>query len=401
MKDVRQFRQHCNLLVICLYLLPILFFSFYSITQMSDSKSWLILTLGWLIVIAGTLFFLFKLMEWESLIHSSQKLARQPVERAAISQETPVDRTEADEKIGELAEKVRFYEELEEKFHAEIQEIKQKWHKQKQEFETLEKQHSKVQEEYQSLLSTSQEQLKKKDRLLTEYAETIQNLRSTMESKQHEIHRLETSVSDLSYDIDTLLRLNEMSESEPEKKNSPLPQPDLSELPAPAKVQTLAKQSTHIDLSQQLKKCLDMAQKLTGTSPFGTTSHYRDISIENYALDQRRLFDSFRSETSSIIMIYSQREGQLIFANDQVKEAFGWDSEDFIQNFSHLITQGGEEWKQILNTLGHYQEREIHLRFRTKDHQEKDAHFHFALIPTGIFKGHIIGVGSHPSHKSR
>lgn len=143
------------------------------------------------------------------------------------------------------------------------------------------------------------------------------------------------------------------------------------------------------EAQQQLKRCIDIAQKLTGARHLaGDSARFRDLSADGYALDLRRLCDSFRSEHSCMIVLYSQRENKVLFVNNQVRGMVGLSPDKFLQNFPTMLPpEGATEWKGAIQkaSIGHKAETTL----RMKDNNIRCL---LGAIPTGIFKTHIVGI---------
>ena len=72
-----------------------------------------------------------------------------------------------------------------------------------------------------------------------------------------------------------------------------------------------------------------------------------------------------------------------------------------MSDFSSIIQEGLGDWKKALSTLSGAQDSHAQLlvktaqaRFlaKTKQGQEKILNCHLGVIPTGLFRNHIIGV---------
>src|SRR5262249_6508281 len=72
-------RQFLSAAIIVFYLIPLLFFSIYSIKLMSHNKSWSLLSLGLLLVVFGTLSLIFLLLYWEQSIRDKKPLHSLPL----------------------------------------------------------------------------------------------------------------------------------------------------------------------------------------------------------------------------------------------------------------------------------------------------------------------------------
>ncbi len=116
-----------------------------------------------------------------------------------------------------------------------------------------------------------------------------------------------------------------------------------------------------------------------------------DSPADSFALDLRRLCDSLRSENSCTILLYSPKENQLLFANNQIKTVTGWSPDKFVQNFSDIM-QDEAPWRQGIASLTMRSEAKVDLTFKMKSGQDISVHGLLGLIPTGIFRQHIIAV---------
>lgn len=248
-------------------------------------------------------------------------------------------------------------------------------------------------------LSASQaeadEEVRRKSVLLSEYQETINQQREVIQKKQEQIAELENKVRDLNYEVKTLLQLTEVEkpakksrESEQKPPENTLPEDNAV---APSSANHLVKSPE--EASVQLKRCIDIAQKMAGVNRFGNgNSRFRDIPMDNYALDLRRLFDSLGSENSSPVLLYSQKENRLLFANQQTKNLLGWPVDKFTQSFPHLIQEGLQEWQRGIGDLSLKEEAKARLLLKTKSGQNLLVHCHMGIIPRGIFRNHIVAV---------
>src|SRR5262249_18487156 len=147
-----------------------------------------------------------------------------------------------------------------------------------------------LQDEYNHFKQNAAEQLSQHKGWLTEHQRTIAELRESSENKQRHISQLEAKTRDLNYELKTLLRLAEKP-IETVQEKFPLPTADINKDFTSA----LREDSTQIfdfavrtqeEAHVHLKRILDVAQRITGTSPFGS-SRFRDLQLDNYALDLR------------------------------------------------------------------------------------------------------------------
>ena len=225
-----------------------------------------------------------------------------------------------------------------------------------------------------------------------------------MRKKQQLITTLESQIQDLKYELKTLVDLSEPLEEDvaiPIPAPTPIKQPEIPPKTSKTKTEKIdaildlglaASSRSTEEAHQQLKRCIDIAQKLTGARHLaGDSSRFRDLSADGFALDLRRLCDSLRSEQSSMILLYSQREGKALFVNDQVRGLLKWTPDKFVQNFPGVISDG-KEWRAALQKAASGQRSETLLAMKTRSGEETTVRCLLGSIPTGIFKTHLIGV---------
>ena len=425
MQDRDRLRQSITVYIVICYLLPILFFCGYSIQQMSTQKSWVILTCGILLAIIGSLVLIVKMWQWESTIleqvdqFAASKAALQHPHSDLQDRQRPQNYTNplnfenetllhSQRQIQQLEQALEDsqmqHKEIVDQIRSKVDEL----HQANQEKEELQQQLEQLRQELMVYQQTSREQLKQKDVLLAEYAQTVNDLRGTMDKKQSQIVKLESSVRDLTYEVKTLLQLSDIDHTANEPVSAAVPTPPQTaqepfipkppypyEGSKPGNEQLSMKERqlhSHQEASMQLKRCIDIAQKLTGASHFGVSSRFRDLSIDSYALEQRRLFDSLHSENSSLVLVYSQKDDKLLFVNNHTKNLLGWSPEKFIQDFPDLIQTSMGDWKRALTSLTSNPQAQVRLLVKTRSGTDQPIQCHLGVIPTGIFKTHVIGV---------
>lgn len=258
------------------------------------------------------------------------------------------------------------------------------------EFEDLRKEYSRLEDEYQRLQEDATHRLRHKEGLIAEYQHTIQEQRAVIEKKQRYIGRLEGKVKDLMYEIRSLLHLEEA----PPDANIPLDLVDQDEktiaemyLPSPDR-----SHSTTFDLSTQLERYIGIAQKFTGADHLGYVGgkgpRFSDSS--SYAIDLRRLFDSFRDETTGLLLIYSPLEQKLLFVNNFVKHLLGWPPEKFLKDFSQLVEMGYKEWGDAIERLSSVREAQTKLVIRGKNGDKILFTCTMGVIYQGPFTNHVV-----------
>lgn len=419
-------RQNIIGSIILLYFLPLLLLCGYAVKWISLQSSWGLLGIGLAAVVAGSIALITKIWQWESLLleqvdvladsKAAFLLERQPTTSSSHSQsltrslenleeqspppsefEVPIPPQEQVEHLNqELNEKDLQYTQALEHIRMTTQDMQNL----QNEREGLQKQLEQLRQELFITQQTSRDQIKQKDQQIFEYSQTINDLRSSMEKKQQQVVKLESSVRDLTYEVKTLLQISDIEE--PTQPPLPLPVQDVRAPTSP--FETLSKSSPYSidrptnaspypqDAFLQLKRCIDTAQKLTGANYLGISSRFRDMPLNSYALEQRRLFDSLQSENSNLILVYSQKEDKLLFANNQTKTLLGWSPEKFIQDFPALVQTSLVDWKKALSSLSTAPEAQTRLLIKSRAGIEQPFNCLIGTIPTGIFKNHSIAI---------
>ena len=241
-------------------------------------------------------------------------------------------------------------------------------------------------------------QLEQNAQVMTNSQQTIAEQRSLVEKKHQHIAQLETKVRDLTYEIKTLLQLAEIAN---QPSFDPIEQHDYPAEPSeqlefnliPATDPDKDAKSLE-NAAAQLKRCIDIAQKITGGSHYRIGSpRFRELAGDNYTLDLRRLFDGLRQfENSGLILFYSQKENKILFVSNQVRNFLGWGSDKFLQNFYQIIDPSIESWKSGLSQLAFKNQAKIELSMKNRSGQDVSMHGMLGIVPTGIFRNHILGI---------
>lgn len=406
--------------VILFYFLPLLFLVLAS-TRWIGLSSWLTLVFGLLIASSGSIGFILVLWQWKN----SLPLPLNDVGEIAEELEDVVE--EVLQPTEEELEALRQVQLLQ----AELEETQLQWKtlndtiaQKEEECEclkdsrlALEDEFEQMREDFTAFQEESFEQLKQKELLLAEYANTVQELRDSIEKKQQQVSKLESSVSDLTFEVKTLIQLSDVekgvkeptfaqpaSYSENESTHRKIYKPSFQQtVGRPAysadsvETTTLTRHEheTRVrnqqEASTELRKCIEIAQKITGASHLAASGRI-PFGIDSYALDQRRLYDGLRTEIRALVIVYSPRDDKLLFANAQVKALLGWSPERFIQDFNMLIKEGFEDWKRVVIGLAAHQEAQVRLLVKTRIGHDQILQGRLGMIPFGSFKGHIIAV---------
>lgn len=404
MKAQRPNRHFLFLAVVFFYLLPLIFIGFTSHNLMSRQNSWMVLTLGFFIIACGTVALMLLMSYWEEAL---KKQESEPMAFATLTGRThdPVEQetkvtalnyVDQSSRTIELSLLQQTISELEGQQTALMEDIKLKTEAARvldAEKKELSVQIEQLSKENAECKARAELELSKKTEMLDALQKIVDEQRTEIEKRLEQIQQLDTKVQDLNYEIKALLYLHD---NEPEAPQ-PLPKAEIVKLPeeemdAIPHCQTVR---TSIEASALLRRCIDTAQKLTGQYPYygNEASRYREASYPlPITLDQRRLFDGLHSENSGLILVYSQRENKVVFANQQVVPLLGWSQEKCTMHFLSLFHDGGAEWNKSIGLLGSSPEVQTRLLFKTRHGSEKLMHCHLGSIPTGLFKSYIIAV---------
>lgn len=381
---------------------------------MSLHKSWALLSLGLLLITFGTLTLMLLLYYWEKSIQNKKLEDSSP----QLLYMTPV--TIKEDKVTSLGP-ITFNQTIESKELTDQGSSKESAKELNLLQTTLKEYQEKQNQLIQSLELKTQELHKlegenqlaqlKAQQIAQDFADYKLFSEEQLRQKQLQLTVLQQMLEDQKYEIKTLLCLHE-------EENSPtkLPIPKVEESAPPCLTGTRLAMNqeqaypivnsqmeetitiensirTPVEAINLLKKCINIAQKLTGANYYSNeSSRYREFSSSYYAIDQRRLFDSLRDEAGALILVYSQKENKLLFVNNQSKTLLGWSPEKFLIDFSMIIQGDLNDWKKNLSLLAPTSDSQTRLLAKTKQGQEILLNGHLGVIPTGLFRNHVIGV---------
>lgn len=397
-------------MILAVYSFPVLLYSWYAVKG-SAIDHWQIVVFGLLLACFGTAAMILMMKQREFQLTGKEPVwsgfrNREQIDgavlnekvRRLLSTQDPVENEELKRTLAEAQERIQsLHESLIEKDH-ELEHIRE-------EHSLLS--HSSV--ELDNRIKSNQEQVVKKDNQLTEYQQTILEQKNIIDKKQQYIWKLESKIQDLKYEVETLLQLKDLGAQnliQEDVQNKRTQHPVLEvfdkentfEEELEPLFQTMPQSSdkrvqSHYDAAVQLRKCIEVAQKLTGANHFsGGNSRLLNFSPDSYAIDLRRLFDNFRTENSSLIFFYSESEQRLLFVNNHVKSLLGWSPEKFVKDFPTLIQEGIEEWRSALSQLDTRGEAQARLLLKARTGKDILLHCTLGLIPSGTFKGHVIAI---------
>jgi len=408
-------------IIILLYFLPIAFICGYSTLLFPQNSSWPIFATGLLLTATGGLIFLGLLLNYEKTRPQLQPppapIPDTPSELVEIKDENTDEETNKNvelsflqDQIVSLQEKISLTKQKESELVAIIEErdsdmlLKlEEINQHALQYDDQQKQYNLLANDFEQFKLLSEEKIEQEKRQNNETHETISQLRSTVDQKQMQIEKLETKIHDLTYEIKTLLQIADMiTPTQPTEKENigssvnesahdyQLPLEELqSEIDENSPIQV----NCTDEAKTQLKRCVDIAQKITGSQHFARNkSRFGELSLDNYALDLRRLCDSLRSENHCTVLVYSPKDNKPIFINNQVKELLGWNPEKFVQDFDNIVQEGIYEWKNSISQLNTLNQAQTRLVLKAKTGRDLLVHCQLGLIPTGVFRSNVIGI---------
>lgn len=261
-----------------------------------------------------------------------------------------------------------------------MRELEEHCQKNRIDYEDLKSQYGKLQNEYLASEEDAGNKLSHKELLISEYQHTIYEQRAIIEKKQRYIAKLESKIEDLSYEIRSLLQMEEPKET---KEVAAKPKDEIIHYYLPKE------DITPYDLTIHLKHYVDVAESFKGVNQLGG-SQLLDLSLESYTLDQRLLFDSLKEETTGIILIYSQIENKLIFANNYTKTVLNISPEKLIKEFPDLVVGGYQEWKTKMALL--QKEAETSLVVLDKNDNPHTFKCYMRPVLKGPFSRYVLAL---------
>jgi hypothetical protein len=396
------FKTRYNILpaVILLYGFPLVVFGYYIASNFPE-LSWKAFSSGMLLLALGSLGLFFLLRYWESQMFmnyfdeepsESHGTLVQEEKYIQLQQNLQEAELRVQQKETENLATTRIYEQLQSELQAESRALQTVQNERDQ----LQIQLDTLSDELTQLKESTEEKLEQNQIFFNEHQHTINEQRHVIEAKQQHVQQLEDKVRDLTYEIKTLLHLAEKTQindlptySTRSENSSKINLGENSLISSNGSDQPLEGES---EASHQLRRCLDIAQKMTGASHYNRQAKKTELSVEHYAIDLRCLFESLRSENSFAILVYSQKENKLIFGNNQIKSLLGWSSEKFIQSFPTIIEDSVEVWNNCLTQLAYKNECQAELNLKSKNGAAVPVKCLLGVIPTGIFRSNILGI---------
>jgi PAS domain-containing protein len=248
---------------------------------------------------------------------------------------------------------------------------------------TLQGQLLHLREQLDQTQTQSQHQLLQKQSELDEVVKSVTDQRQLIQKKQLRIAKLEAKVRDLDYEVKTLLQLDELRTEE----ELPVQPPIRTNEPAPVwegEAKNGAEAAVH------LHRLVANAQRLTGMAHLaGQMPRYS--AGETSALDLRRLCDQLQDD-ANIVLVYSRREGHLLFANGQVRHQLGWYPERFVKEFFQIMQHGMSDFHRAVGLLDVQAEAQLKLALKHRDGHDVFSQCVLSRIPQGPFEGLILAL---------
>ncbi|MCB1135218.1 MAG: hypothetical protein KDK78_03015 [Chlamydiia bacterium] len=398
-RSIAETRHGSTRALVACYLLPLLFQALIAVRVAESGPAWTLFSLGLCLALCGSVPLYMLLREWEA---KSVLPAAEP-ERLP----TPAPYTAPAETPSQGADTLELFETIDQ-LSAQLGHQEELCTQLAKERSLLQKEVERLEAELDRLESEGQGAVQHRDALLNEHKQTINEQRSVIERKQDYILKLENKVRDLSYEVKTLIQLNDESI---EEKNAAserasdhpvlnlfdgeIPALPLHAEPSHPGIHDMGemKVQTAYDASLQLQKCIDTARRLTGATHLsGTNGRLLDLSSDSYAIDLRRLFDSYNSESACPVFLYSKREDKLLFVNPQITSLLGWSPDKFTKDYPSLVTEGWTDWKRALKEVTADKPQQMRLLMKTKSGDDLLTHCNIGMIPNGAFAGHLVGV---------
>lgn len=355
-----------------LYFLPIGGWIFFTYLSTPLPFSWPITLVGVLLLALGTALFitLFRSYEQETIGVTPPLPMIQPLEMAKaeiplVSNEAPL-------------------------LHSEIEKLQKALLSESQKTKELEKQLSSSFEEHQRIRNALEElQIEKAERI-DDTRSKIETLQMESHQKQQVIDQLENQISDLRYEIKTLLQLTEINHTTLATKSySKSPTQEFEKTFPLEEIALEGVVNSEEKAQKLLKRCTQIVQKI---STGYRASTLRSFSANPYALDLRRLVDALKGESGALIIAYAQKDRKIIFASKESKEYLGHIPENLMQDFEEILDEKISIWDHAVEQLLTKQECKVELPFKGKNQELISLHGVMGSISTGVFRSLVLAI---------
>jgi hypothetical protein len=392
MKNQSNLSQTIIGVILLCYWIPLSALIIYSFSN----KSWPLLVAGLLMSTIGAIFLWVFIKSWEEKTQVKFKNHLQYYKNSLSQHKVALEepKTLVEEKLTALEIIITDYEKKQIELSKELEQYKQVNITISNENKDFHYHIETLKQELESVKNYLNEQVAYYNNLLNDHQRTILELRETLQSKQQVTMQLESKVRDLSYEIKTILQIAEGPQNMPSEKKINLTVLETS-VNSQFKEREIEESKGQIHTFEEalmvLKRSLDAAQRISGYH-FLKSQRFKDLPLENYALDLRRLFDHFQNEAEGILFVYSHKEEKMLFVTDQINKLLGITPERFLQNFQEVIQEGKDNWNRAISQLSFKSEAKVTLPMKTKKGEEIEVICVLGIIPTGIFHNHVLGV---------
>lgn len=317
------------------YLVPLLFWALFIIGELPKAQGVWSLGFGWFFLAAGTL-----------LAYFAAFLTREVAEERS-GEDLSAETLEALE-----TENRRLQAKLQETGTLQVEEYQKKMQL--------------LNEELELLRRKSMSELEDREARIAELKEEVTRKGRQLEEKERILGQFERKVGELTYEVKSLVNLKGEEESLQEEETS--------------------------DGEKILRRALDVAKKQTGAWSFQPRIGGMQHSIDNYALDQRRLYQAFSKEKEAILFFYAPSEEKVLFVNSVTKTLLGLSQEEFMSRFFYLLGKNLHSFQEALKKIVDQGQVEFTFTCRTSSGKEKRLPCLLGRVPQGVFKHHVIGV---------
>ena len=305
------------------YLVPLLFFALFLFNSLPTAIGFWTLSIGWFLMACGTLLIFIAALQYEN-----ELLQKNPGDPDLLEEVTLLRQ--------QLQESKRKPKDCDPDLKSKLSDL------------TLELENARKQ---------GLDHLQDKEKLVAELQNTITRQKKMIEEKEIILSKFQNKITELTYEIKSLV----LSPSEESI--------------------SLSKPNALQESSIILKRCITLAQQHTGAWSFNPRmSRGSDLSIDSYALDQRRFYQALSREKGGVIFLYSPKEEKVLYVSQSVKSLLNIAPESFIQDFPRWVDS---KFTEAVKSLATTQQTQVNL---------KQYPCQLGIIPTGLFKNHILGI---------
>lgn len=313
------------------YFLPIFFFALSLFNSLPTAIGFWTLAIGWFLIAGGTLLVFINALYYEKEVRTHY----------------PQEPTLAEEN------------------HALKQQLLDNRRKTKDDPGIDPKKLTELTKELENARSQGLQLLKDKEKLVAELQNTIAKQKKLIEDKDVILSKFQSKITEMTYEIKSLVQTS--PENEPLSHAKPLVLQESSIL---------------------LRRCIALAQQHTGAWSFNPNmGRDGNLSIDSYTLDQRRYYHALNREKGGMIFLYSPKEEKILYVNQAVKNLLNITPETFTQDFNRMI-ESRQPFEEAIKKLPQAGATQLTLQFKS----QPALPCYLDLIPTGLFKNHVVGV---------